>query len=190
MPRRLLIAAPLRPNSAPMMTCNFPVAASSSNRLSSSGVHFLLLFFGTGADGQKRYFVINLPKAYLVPCPCNGWQPFASKRFNLTIPSAFPVMVMRGRRSSCRGLQMKRSDSHRLLARFFKRTPAPPPFSAMNSTPAFSRAACSLSLVSGRPPIGSLASIASRRPIVGFDIPEAAARSSCDQPNRDRAALI
>jgi hypothetical protein len=48
--------SPLRPNSASDITCNLPVAPSSSSRLSSSDVHFLLLFFGMGAaDGQTRF---------------------------------------------------------------------------------------------------------------------------------------
>src|SRR5665213_872932 len=42
-PRRPVIDSPLRPNAAPISTCGLPPAASSSSRLSSSGVHFWLL---------------------------------------------------------------------------------------------------------------------------------------------------
>jgi hypothetical protein len=62
-----------------------------------------------------------------------------------------------------------------VFALFLILTPAPPPFSAMNSTPAFSRAICNFSPVSGLPPIGP--STDSSRAIVGSEMPEAAAKS-------------
>jgi hypothetical protein len=60
-----------------------------------------------------------------------------------------------------------------------KRTPGPPPFSLMNSTPANSKVFRILSPVSLRPPSGP--SLASSRFIVGMDIPAAAANCSFDQ---------
>ena len=68
-----------------------------------------------------------------------------------------------------------------------RRTPAPPPFSSMNSTPAVCKASRILSPVSLRPP--SWPSPASNRLIVGIDTLAAPASSSCDQPNRARAAF-
>src|SRR5580704_388681 len=74
------------------------------------------------------------------------------------------------------------------FALFLIRTPGPPPFSAMNSTPAFSSAAMIFSPVSGRPP--SSPPVASSRLIVGVETPDDLAIASCDQPNNSRAALI
>jgi hypothetical protein len=73
------------------------------------------------------------------------------------------------------------------LARFASRTPAPPPFSAINSIPPFCNAATSFSAVSGRPPIGP--SELSNRAIVGSETRDSLAKSLCDQANRARAAF-
>ena len=73
-------------------------------------------------------------------------------------------------------------------ARLRSLTPSPPPFSSMNSMPAFSRAASILAPVSVRPP--NVPSWASRRLIVGTDTAAAKASCSCDQSNSARAALI
>ena len=75
-----------------------------------------------------------------------------------------------------------------LRARLRSLTPSPPPFSSMNSMPAFSRAASILAPVSTRPP--NIPSWASRRLIVGTDTAAAKASCSCDQSNSARAALI
>ena len=48
--RRPVIDPKLRPNAAPINTCGLPVDQILQSRLSSSGVHFLLLFFGMGAQ--------------------------------------------------------------------------------------------------------------------------------------------
>jgi hypothetical protein len=71
---------------------------------------------------------------------------------------------------------------------FRRRTPGPPPFSAMNSMPAVSRAAMSFSPVSTLPPSGP--SSDSSRAIVGSDTPDAVAKSPCDQATSARAAFI
>jgi hypothetical protein len=71
---------------------------------------------------------------------------------------------------------------------FLSRTPGPPAFSSMNSIPAEERALKILEAVSARPPRTS--SEASRRLMVGIETPAVAARSSCDQPSRARAAFI
>jgi hypothetical protein len=55
--------------------------------------------------------------------------------------------------------------------------------------PAFSSAATRASPVSARPPTVSR-SCDSSLPIVGFDTPDFSAKSSCDQPKSERAALI
>jgi len=55
-------------------------------------------------------------------------------------------------------------------------TPAPPPFSAINSMPAVSKADLTFEAVVSRPPSGP--SVASRRLMVGKDTSEATARSS------------
>jgi hypothetical protein len=68
-----------------------------------------------------------------------------------------------------------------------RRTPCPPPFSSMNSTPADLIALTIRSAVSPRPPRGP--SKASRRLIVGIDTSAALARSFWDQPSSARAAL-
>jgi len=67
-------------------------------------------------------------------------------------------------------------------------TPAPPPFSAMNSTPAASRAAIIFCVVAVRPP--STPSSASSLLTVGIETPEASAICSCDHATNARAALI
>ncbi len=63
------------------------------------------------------------------------------------------------------------------FALFLIRTPGSPPFSAMNSTPAFSSAATIFSPVSGRPP--SSPPVASSRFIVGIETPDASPIASC-----------
>jgi hypothetical protein len=68
-----------------------------------------------------------------------------------------------------------------------RRTPWPPPFSSMNSTPADLIAPTIRSAVSPRPPRGP--SKASRRLMVGIDTSAAFAKSSCDQSSSARAAL-
>src|ERR1700722_64744 len=73
-------------------------------------------------------------------------------------------------------------------SRFARRTPAPPPFSAINSMPACLRAATRASAVSMRPPTSP--SEASNLFTVGAETPELSARSVCDQPSRALAALI
>lgn len=68
-----------------------------------------------------------------------------------------------------------------------RRTPAPPPFSGMNSTPAASRAAPIFATASSEtlaPPC------VSKRFTVGRDSPAALASSVCDHPMRPRAARI
>ena len=75
----------------------------------------------------------------------------------------------------------------RRLLRFVSRTPAPPPFSEINSIPPFTSAATSFSAVSGRPPIGP--SALSKRAIVGSETPDSLAKSLCDQAKRARAAF-
>jgi hypothetical protein len=72
--------------------------------------------------------------------------------------------------------------------RFASRTPMPPPFSGINSTPAFLSADSSASRVSSRPPISP--SVASSRLIVGLETPERAASSCWLQPNKALAAFI
>ena len=47
--RRPSIATVVRPKAGPIFKRGLPVATSSRSRLSSSGVHRLLLFFGMGA---------------------------------------------------------------------------------------------------------------------------------------------
>ena len=71
---------------------------------------------------------------------------------------------------------------------FRKRTPSPPPFGSMNSTPARSRADRNFSPVSLRPPSGP--ACASSRFIVGIEMPAALASCSCDHPKSARAAFI
>jgi hypothetical protein len=68
-----------------------------------------------------------------------------------------------------------------------RRTPCPPPFSSMKSTPPDLIAPTIRSAVSPRPPRGP--SKASSRLMVGIDTSAAFARSSCDQPSSARAAL-
>ena len=70
---------------------------------------------------------------------------------------------------------------------FLSRTPRPPPFSSMNSTPAISIAVLIFSAVSSRPP--NLPSADSSRATVGSETPECCAKSAWDQPSRARAAL-
>jgi hypothetical protein len=72
--------------------------------------------------------------------------------------------------------------------RFASRTPAPPPFSGINSTPACWSAATRDSPVSARPPMSP--SAASSRLTVGADTPDRVANSSWDQPSSALAALI
>ena len=72
--------------------------------------------------------------------------------------------------------------------RDFRRTPAPPPFSSIKTTPAASIAVRSLIAVISRPP--NLPSLDSRRAIVGSEMPDAFAKSPCDQPSKALAALI
>ena len=66
-------------------------------------------------------------------------------------------------------------------------TPAPPPFSSMNSTPALSIAILILAPVSVRPRSGP--SCASSRFIVGTETPASDANCSCDHASSARAAL-
>jgi hypothetical protein len=68
------------------------------------------------------------------------------------------------------------------------RTPIPPPFSGRNSIPPSLSADRSASRVSARPPTSP--SAASNLLIVGTEMPDRAARSSCDQPSSALAALI
>jgi hypothetical protein len=68
-----------------------------------------------------------------------------------------------------------------------RRTPCPPPFSSMKSTPPDLIAPTIRSAVSPRPPRGP--SKASSRLMVGIDTSAAFARSSWDQPSSARAAL-
>jgi hypothetical protein len=70
---------------------------------------------------------------------------------------------------------------------FLRRTPGPPPFSAMNSMPANSSASRIFCRVSVRPPRGP--SCASSRLIVGLDTSAAVASSSWDQPSSALAAF-
>jgi hypothetical protein len=70
-----------------------------------------------------------------------------------------------------------------------RRTPAPPPFSGMNSTPAFSSALWTANLTSSDT-LGPSRSSLSSRLIVGRDRPAASASWVCDQPSRPRAARI
>ena len=72
-------------------------------------------------------------------------------------------------------------------ALFLSRTPRPPPFSSINSTPAISIAVLIFSAVSSRPP--NLPSTDSSRATVGSETPECCAKSAWDQPSRARAAL-
>lgn len=72
--------------------------------------------------------------------------------------------------------------------RLRRRTPGPPPFSLMNSTPFDSSVIRIFSQVCRRPPSGP--STASSRLIVGLERPALSANSSCDHPRRARAALI
>jgi hypothetical protein len=51
---RLVTEAAFRPSAVPIRTRSLPVAASSSSRLSSSGLHGFVLFLGICA-GQKRF---------------------------------------------------------------------------------------------------------------------------------------
>ena len=67
-----------------------------------------------------------------------------------------------------------------------RRTPGPPPFSAMNSTPAFSRAFRNFTIV--RSCAASAPGWVSSRFTLGSEIPEASARSRCSHRRRDRAA--
>ena len=74
------------------------------------------------------------------------------------------------------------------FAGFRRRTPDPPPFSSMNSTPAASIAARNFWMVSARPPI--VPSTDSSRATVGSETPERSAKSACDQARSALAALI
>jgi hypothetical protein len=74
------------------------------------------------------------------------------------------------------------------LIGFRSLTPGPPPFSSMNSTPAFSIEFRIFSTVRPRPPKGP--SVASSRLIVGIDTSAAAANCSWDQSSSARPALI
>jgi hypothetical protein len=71
--------------------------------------------------------------------------------------------------------------------RLRRRTPGPPPFSSMNSIPAFSMAALIFSAVSARPAISPSAD--SSLAIVGSETDEWRAKSPCDHPSKARAAL-
>ena len=71
--------------------------------------------------------------------------------------------------------------------RLRRRTPGPPPFSSMNSIPAFSSAVLIFCAVVSRPP--SNPSAASNRFMVGSEISAAEASFSCDQPTSVRAAF-
>jgi hypothetical protein len=70
---------------------------------------------------------------------------------------------------------------------FRSRTPGPPPFSAMNSTPAFLRADAIATRASSDT---RMPSSASARLTVGIDRLAAVATSLCDHPRRARAARI
>jgi hypothetical protein len=82
-----------------------------------------------------------------------------------------------------------RSDSQIVGYRFGfrRRTPAPPPFSAMNSTPAFFKAFAIARIASSDT---RMPSSASARFTVGTDSPAAVATSVCDHPMSARAARI
>src|ERR1700730_6991866 len=71
---------------------------------------------------------------------------------------------------------------------FVSRTPAPPPFSAINSTPASWRAATRDSPVSARPPMSP--SAASSLLTVGADTPECLAKSSWDHPRTSAKQMV
>jgi hypothetical protein len=71
--------------------------------------------------------------------------------------------------------------------RFRRRTPGPPPFSSMNSTPARSNAVRIFVPVPLRPPRGP--SLASSLLMVGSETSAVSANCSCDQAKRARAAL-
>jgi hypothetical protein len=75
------------------------------------------------------------------------------------------------------------------LLRFASRNPAPPPFSGMNTTPAFSSALWTANLTS-LDTLGPSWSSLSSRLIVGRDRPAASASCVCDQPSKPRAARI
>jgi hypothetical protein len=83
-------------------------------------------------------------------------------------------------KSSNRGIYFERR------VRFASRTPAPPPFSGINSTPAFSSALAIFAMVSSATLIEPPASARLR---VGTDIPAASATSAWDIPVSARAAL-
>jgi hypothetical protein len=62
----------LRANVTPIAPFDLPAAFSSSSRLSSSGIHGLLLFFGMRADNPKGVAMFNLfnivmTRRFLVP---------------------------------------------------------------------------------------------------------------------------
>jgi len=91
-------------------------------------------------------------------------------------------------RQSENGVRIQSHPQRVRLPGLRRRTPCPPPFSSMKSTPADLIAPTIRSAVSPRPPRGP--SKASSRLMVGIDTSAAFARSSCDQPNSARAALI
>ena len=93
---------------------------------------------------------------------------FTAKDFTLCLSNAFRFSAYFRRRSR-------------------RRTPGPPPFSSMNSTPADSSARRIFLPVSFRPPNGP--SWASRRFIVGTDTFATAASRSWDQASSARAAF-
>ena len=69
---------------------------------------------------------------------------------------------------------------------FRRRTPGPPPFSAMNSIPAFSRAFRNFTIVPSC--AANAPGWVSSRFTLGSDTPEASARSLCSHRSRARAA--
>lgn len=70
--------------------------------------------------------------------------------------------------------------------RFASRTPAPPPFSGIISTPAFSRACAIASIV--RPCAANSPRRVSSRLMLGRDTPDASAKSFCSHRSSIRAA--
>ena len=71
-------------------------------------------------------------------------------------------------------------------SRFASRTPAPPPFSGIISTPAFSRACAIASIV--RPCAANSPRRVSSRLMLGRDTPDASAKSFCSHRSSIRAA--
>ncbi len=88
------------------------------------------------------------------------------------------------------GIYFQRSGIYfERLLRFASRTPTPPPFSGMNSTPALSSAFWTASFTSSET-FGPLLSSLSSRLMVGKDRPAASASCVWDQPSKPRAARI